>query len=122
MRNLLLMSLIGLAVACGAGAQDIYTGTLETRGGTLFLKRCDLGSTEYRLIDHETDGTRPVATLLKASIVTPTSASVLGIYEEDGADRHALNVLDIQNIAPGKSCHLIDALGDIESASKPDGR
>jgi hypothetical protein len=120
MRHLWLVGLVSLIVPCSAGAQDIYMGTLETRDGTLILQRCDLGGTEYRLIDNETAEGRPVTRLLEAPIVKPTSVTVFGMYEEDGADRHALKVLDIQDIEPGKSCHLMDALGEIETgAAKP---
>jgi hypothetical protein len=120
MRSLLFIGLAGLAMPCGAAAQDIYMGTLETRDGNLILKRCDLGSTEYRLIDDEAAEGKPVAKLMRTPIAKPTSASVFGTYEEDGADRHALKVLDIQDIEPGKSCHLMDALGEMEGeAAKP---
>jgi hypothetical protein len=120
MRNLLLMGLIGLAMPYGAAAQDIYMGTLEAHEGKLVLRRCDLGSTEYRLIDAEDTDGKPVADLLQAPIAQPTSATVLGTYEEDGTDRHALKVLDIQDIEPGKSCHLMDAVSATEAeATRP---
>ena len=121
MRYLALVGMIGLAMPCGAGAQDIYMGTIEAREGTLILKRCDLGSTEYRLIDAEDADSKPVAKLLQGPIVAPTSVSVIGMYKEDGADRHSLKVLDIEDIAPGKSCHLMDALSDMEAAAKSSG-
>jgi hypothetical protein len=107
MRIVCLM-LAGLVAAGSASAQDIFFGTLEKDGSKLILSRCDLGDTRYELRDDSEDDT-PVADWLKRDIVKPTQVSVFGSVEEEG-DGYILTVMAIDDVKPGETCHLSDAL------------
>ncbi|ESQ83114.1 hypothetical protein AEAC466_14725 [Asticcacaulis sp. AC466] len=101
-----------LGLAGSAQAQDIFFGTLEKApDGQVFLSRCDLGSTRYRLVDEAGAAERPVARLADSDIKPPTQAAVYGTVDED-KDGYVLRVMAIEGIAPGKTCHLSDVLTD----------
>ncbi|MDV6330171.1 hypothetical protein [Asticcacaulis sp. 201] len=108
-----------LAMSGTAQAQDIFFGTLEKApDGEVFLNRCDLGSTRYRLVDEAGSSERPVARLADTEIKTPTQAAVYGTVDED-KDGYVLQVMAIEDIAPGKTCHLSDALTEPAPAIHP---
>jgi hypothetical protein len=98
----------GLFLAGSASAQDAFIGTLEKTGDELVLSRCDLGDTRYSLKDDAEDDA-PVAEWLKREIVQPTQVSVFGSVEAVG-DAYILTVMAIDEVKPGVTCHLSDAL------------
>lgn len=100
----------------GAYAQDIFIGTLSTDGKHAILKRCDLGQTEYLLMDRNTEQSAPLAKFMNdhGNEDGFWYAEVFGIYEAKD-ERHGLRVIDIQNLQIGKSCHLLDALKDLDA-------
>ena len=98
----------GLLLAGSASAQDLYIGTLEKDGDALVLSRCDLGDTRYILRD-DTEDDAPVADWFKRDIVRPAQVSVFGSVEEEG-DTYVLAALAIDDVKPGTTCHLDDAL------------
>ncbi len=108
------------AIAVGAptaSAMDFYIGTLSVEDGSVVLERCDLGRTRYLLRDAE--GAEAVAALRR---MPPPArgfwyGEVIGDYVEL-ADGHGLTVSAIEALAPGRSCHLLDAL-DIPDAVTP---
>jgi hypothetical protein len=75
------------------------------------LTRCDLVQNRYVLRD------RPGETLvakLRARLKTlkaPVYAEVFGEYVEvQGEDGNGLDVISLEHVTAGKSCHLMDAL------------
>jgi hypothetical protein len=111
--GLLALAMAG-PIAGTAQAQDIFIGTVGIERGQLVLTRCDLVENRYVLKDGAPE--KPVAALAArlATLKAPVQAEVIGEYEADG-DGNALRVIDIQNVQPGQSCHLLDA------ASSPPG-
>ncbi|KSB90940.1 hypothetical protein AS593_12340 [Caulobacter vibrioides] len=113
-----LCALVGallLGTSAGAAlAQDLYIGTLEVKKDQVILTRCDLAANRYVLRDREGEQEKPVARLrekLKA-LKAPVYVEVIGEYAEiEGEDGAALDVIGLENLKAGKSCHLTDALG-----------
>ena len=98
-------------------AQDIYTGTLHVDADGLLLRRCDLAGNHYRLRDAESATHSPVA----AYLADPQHrngiwiADVVGEYQRVGEiDRLVVEALE--NLQPGSSCHLLDALDALDTA------
>jgi hypothetical protein len=106
--------LLGMATTAFAApglAQDLYVGTVDVQKDQVILTRCDLVQNRYVLRDREGDAETPVARLrdrLK-TLKAPVYVEVIGEYAEVGGD-NALDVIGLENLTPGKSCHLIDAL------------
>ena len=100
------------AFACGqAVAQDIYIGTLSVEGQQLVLRRCDLVENTYALQDAKAAPKK----LVREYVSKPEHrqgvwyAEVVGIYGERNG-RNTLEVLSLDNLTAGKTCHLSDAL------------
>jgi hypothetical protein len=114
-RNLLaaLAALAVTAAPAAALAQDLYIGTVDVQKDQVILTRCDLASNRYVLRDREGEADKPVAKLrerLKA-LKAPVYVEVFGAYVEvQGETGDGLDVIGLENLTPGKSCHLIDAL------------
>jgi len=115
MRRLPRAAWIGAALlalsAAPALAQDLYIGTVEVLKDQVILTRCDLVQNRYVLRDSKDASEKPVAKLrerLKA-LKAPVYVEVIGRYAEQGED-NALDVISLENITAGKSCHLMDAL------------
>lgn len=107
---------LGLLIAGGAHAQDLYIGTAHVREGLVWLDRCDVGGNRYILRDVEAG--KPVAAL-KAKLATlkgPVTVEVIGDYAEEG-ETNILRVIDIQNIQAEKSCHLLDRVDPPKGAA-----
>jgi hypothetical protein len=116
MRNRLFGALCALAVTAPAGsalAQDLYIGTVDVQKDQVILTRCDLADNRYVLRDREGEAEKPVAKLreqLKA-LKAPVYVEVFGEYVEvQSEDGNGLDVIGLENVTAGKSCHLIDAL------------
>jgi len=113
LRALVGAALLG-AVAAPATAQDLYIGTLEVRKDQVILVRCDLAANRYVLRDREGEAEKSVARLREklAALKAPVYVEVIGQYAEiEGEDGNALDVIGLENLTAGKSCHLTDALG-----------
>ena len=112
MRNRIL-ALVGIAMlsATPAVGQDLYIGTVEIQGDQVVLNRCDLAQNRYVLRDRQAERDKPVAKLREQlkTLKAPIYVEVFGQYAEQGED-NALDVIGLENIKPGKSCHLTDAL------------
>lgn len=112
MRNRILLgsALIALA-AVPAYAQDLYIGTVEVQKDQVILVRCDLVQNRYVLRDGKDARDKPVAALRERlkTLKAPVYVEVFGQYAEQGED-NALDVIGLENIKAGKSCHLMDAL------------
>ncbi|WP_240633853.1 hypothetical protein [Caulobacter flavus] len=113
--------LLALASAAGLGlcagpvlAQDLYIGTVAVQKDQVILTRCDLAANRYVLRDRDSEQDKPVAKLrerLKA-LKAPVYVEVIGEYVEIKTDDgNALDVIGLENLTAGKSCHLADALG-----------
>lgn len=112
--NRLLPATFALALAATAApvlAQDLYIGTVDVQKDQVILTRCDLAQNRYVLRDRPGEPETPVADL-RARLKTlkaPVYVEVFGAYAELGEDS-ALDVIGLENLTAGKSCHLIDAL------------
>ena len=101
--------------AAPALAQDLYIGTVDVQKDQVILTRCDLVQNRYVLSDRpkdEGDGT-PVAGLRERlkTLKAPVYVEVIGEYVEvQGEDGNGLEVIALENLTAGKSCHLTDAL------------
>ena len=94
-----------------AAAQDIYIGTLEYREQRLVLRRCDLTETIYYLRDAAEAQDQAVSKFAGDANTRRGLwyAEVIGTYKEEGG-QNALEVIDLQHIQAGRTCHLSDAL------------
>jgi hypothetical protein len=116
MRSKLFGALCALAVTAAAGsalAQDLYIGTVDVQKDQVILTRCDLGDNRYVLRDREGEAEKPVAKLREQlkTLKAPVYVEVFGEYVEvQSEDGNGLDVIGLENVTAGKSCHLIDAL------------
>lgn len=102
---------LALAMASGAVlAQDIFIGTVGVEKAQVVLTRCDLAGNRYILRDRPGEREKPVADLRERlkTLKAPVYVEVLGRYVEQGQD-NALDVIALENLQAGKSCHLADA-------------
>lgn len=104
-------ALLAVLPGAPAAAQDLYIGTVKVEGNQVVLTRCDLVENRYVLRDRETEREKPVATLRERlkTLKAPVYVEVFGQFVEQGED-NALDVIGLENIKAGKSCHLSDAL------------
>lgn len=106
--------MIGMLVALAAAAMpvqegaDVFIGTLELDGTALILRRCDLVENRYTLVD--APGGHVLDTLRKARL--PAYGEVIGRYVEGKDGGSILQVERVEELTPGKNCHLADALVD----------
>ena len=115
MRNRLTLvaALAIAAVAAPALAQDLYIGTIDIQKDQVILTRCDLVQNRYVLRDRKGEPETPVADLrarlktLKAPVYVEVIGEYVEVRDEDG---NGLDVIALENITAGKSCHLMDAL------------
>ena len=106
-----------VATAAPALAQDLYIGTVDVQKEQVILTRCDLVQNRYVLRDRprgegKGEGT-PVAGLRERlkTLKAPVYVEVIGEYVEvQGEDGNGLEVIALENLKAGKSCHLTDAL------------
>lgn len=102
-----------LAAATPALAQDIYIGTVDVQKAQVILTRCDLAQNRYVLRDRDGEADKPVAKLRERlkTLKAPVYVEVIGDYVEvQGEDGNGLDVISLENVTAGKSCHLLDAL------------
>lgn len=84
-----------------ASRADVFIGTLEREGDAIILRRCDLVENRYALVD--APGVNALAAIRKATL--PAYGEVIARYDErDG--RSILLVETVENLTPGKNCHL----------------
>lgn len=109
-------AILGLAAVIGLSAwpvlaQDLYIGTVDVQKDQVILTRCDLAQNRYVLRDAKDEPGKPVAELRERlkTLKAPIYVEVVGRFAEAGDD-NALDVMALENIKAGKSCHLIDAL------------
>ena len=95
-----------IVLPVSAHAQDVFTGMVLTDAQGLILERCHVGSTHYRLVAAP-DAGDPLARLRgqKGRI----QAEVIARYRADGV-AHVLEVMSVERITVGKSCHLAEAV------------
>lgn len=108
-----LYALAVLATAGSALAQDLFIGTVDIQKDQLILTRCDLVANRYVLRDRTGEADKPVAKLRERlkTLKAPVYVEVIGEYVEiQGEDGNGLDVIGLETITAGKSCHLIDAL------------
>jgi hypothetical protein len=116
MRNRLLGALCALTVTALAGpvvAQDLYIGTVDVQKDQVILTRCDLAANRYVLRDRQGEAEKPVAKLREQlkTLKAPVYVEVFGEYVEvQSEDGNGLDVIGLENVTAGKSCHLMDAL------------
>ncbi|WP_165184898.1 hypothetical protein [Caulobacter soli] len=109
-----LAALCALAVTTLAGpalAQDVYIGTVDVQKDQVILTRCDLADNRYVLRDQK--GQTLVAKLRERlkTLKAPVYAEVFGQYVEvPDEDGNGLDVIGLEHVTAGKSCHLADAL------------
>ncbi|RMH92946.1 hypothetical protein EBB59_06875 [Lysobacter pythonis] len=115
---------IGLSAQPALAVTDIYTGTLKTEdsGTDVWLERCDAIRSTYRLLEAApvpADGA-PLATFLRrwGTHRGPIQLTVVGEYHENDGESQ-LRVTTIDNVKPGKSCHLADMLDALEPTPSP---
>jgi hypothetical protein len=114
MRNRIAIgALAAIIVLPGAPAlaQDLYIGTVDVQKNQVILTRCDLTENRYVLRDRNDEREKPVANLRERlkTLKAPVYVEVFGQYVEQGED-NALDVIGLENIKAGKSCHLADVL------------
>lgn len=110
-----LVGAAGLGLCAGpALAQDLYIGTVAVQKDQVILTRCDLAANRYVLRDREGEPETPVAKLRERlkTLKAPVYVEVIGEYVEIKTDDgNGLDVIGLENLTAGKSCHLTDALG-----------
>lgn len=79
----------------------------------LVLERCHVGKTRYRLMAAP-DAGDPLAQLRGMDGLV--QAEIIARYRADG-DAHVLEVMSVETIKQGRSCHLVDALEAYLSSS-----
>lgn len=89
-----------------AHAQDFFTGMVVTDEHGLVLERCHLGGTRYRLI--AADGADDPLVRLRGQKGL-IQIDVIARYRAEG-EAHVLEVLSVERITVGRSCHLFDAV------------
>lgn len=102
-----------MAAATPVLAQDLFIGTLDVRKDQVVLTRCDLAQNRYVLRDRPDNADKPVAQLHERlkTLKAPVYVEVFGEYAEIGGEYgNALDVIGLENLTAGKSCHLLDAL------------
>jgi hypothetical protein len=89
-----------------AYAQDLFIGMVVEDGSGLVLERCQAGKTRFRL--QAAEGTDdPLEEIRgKKGLV---QARIYGHYRAEG-DGHALDVLGVDGVQFGKTCHLVEAI------------
>jgi len=98
---------VGLTIlTVQAHAQDLFTGMVVTDEQGLLLERCHAGSAHYRLVAAP-DAGDPLARLRGQNVLI--QVEVIARYRGEG-DAHVLEVMSVERITVGKSCHLADAL------------
>jgi hypothetical protein len=113
---LMICILVGMPAPTRADARDFYIGTLGVEDGQVILKRCDITGNRYVLRDAPDSETKVIANFLKSG--TSAYGEVIGSYDEEGGvNRLAVHAID--NLTPGKSCHLGDALAGLSKAATP---
>lgn len=113
---LLLTTLLVLTTSAHAERfNDVFIGTIEIADGHATLTRCDLAKNQYELVDEPGQKDGPVQQFLRniEHREGRTYGEVIGSYEEHG-EGNRLVVAELQNLIPDKSCHLLDALEDLE--------
>lgn len=108
-----LCALVALTTAAPVLAQDLFIGTLDVHNDQVVLTRCDLVQSRYVLRDRAGEAEKPVAQLRERlkTLKAPVYVEVFGEYAEiTGEDGNALDVIGLENLTAGKSCHLMDAL------------
>lgn len=108
-----LLALAATAAAAPAVAQDLFIGTVEAREDQVILTRCDLAQNRYVLRDRDGAAEKPVARLRERlrTLKAPVYAEVVGDYVEvQGEEPNGLDVIALETVTAGKSCHLLDAL------------
>lgn len=93
-------------------ALDVWFGTFEVRGKSIYIKRCDIGQTLYKLEPLRNRRILDKVPMKAVKAGEPVSAAVVGSYKEskENSDQHTLLVESINDIEIGKSCHLTDSL------------
>lgn len=93
--------------------RDIFIGTLGREGSDIVLTRCDVSEHRYVLVD--APGAAPVADAARTAL--PAYGEVVGSYSErDG--RAMLQVDRIDQLTPGKNCHLAAAIGQAGQSAR----
>lgn len=113
--NALVLLAAGLALSTSANAQpepsrdiysDIYIGMVVEDNSGLFLERCSGGKPRYRLRAAE-GADDPLAEVRgKTGLV---QAQIFGHYRAEG-DGHALDVIGVDGVKFGETCHLVEAI------------
>lgn len=110
--NLLPILLLAATVAAAEDrVLDHWTGTVESRQGTLYLIRCDLAKTNYRLTELD-PSSGPLLSQLDVRTLEPGQylvARIVAEYRSEG-DQNILAVEGIETAKVGESCHLPDSL------------
>jgi hypothetical protein len=106
---------VAAAAAAPALAQDLYIGTVDVQKDQVILTRCDLVQNRYVLRDRaQGEGNGALVAGLRERLKTlkaPVYVEVIGEYVEvQGEDGNGLEVIALENLTAGKSCHLADAL------------
>lgn len=96
------------AQAQDIAVQDMFIGMVVPDGDGLVLERCSIGKPRYRLRAAERAGD-PFAVL--QGMGDKVQAQVIARYRADG-EVHILEVTSIEDIKPGKSCHLLDVFDE----------
>ncbi len=106
--RLLCVALAALAITghTRAHAQDLFIGMVVEDNTGLFLERCSVGKPRYRLQAAE-GADDPLAQVRgKTGLV---QAQIFGHYRAEG-DGHALDVIGVDGVKFGETCHLVEAI------------
>ncbi len=109
---MLAVSLISMHAAAQTSEADLFIGTLSLDQGEVILSRCDIANNRYVLRDDAETKSDAVAKFRAAG--TPAYGEVIGRYFEE-AGRSGLVVLQIENLTPGRNCHLVSAVNALFS-------
>ena len=111
----LLLPVLAMLLPVQVHAQDIFTGMIVADGEDLVLERCHVGTTRYRLTAAP-DAGDPLAQLRGKDGLL--QAQLIARYHAEG-EAHGLEVLSVERIVYGKTCHLLDAVEAAFSAAEP---
>ncbi len=100
-----------LLVTSTANAQDraldLWIGTIESEQNVLYLKRCDLAQSRYKLTEPDTSAGRLLSQLDVEGLKQGQHlvAEIIAEYRSENG-QHILVVDSIRAVRVGKSCHL----------------
>ncbi|WP_130803175.1 hypothetical protein [Acinetobacter ihumii] len=114
MKNLWMVSFSALLTALSnvpTHAQDIFMGTIVVKEQNFYLKRCTMGADEYLIQSDHPEIFKQLQQLNQN--YTKYWLSLAATVSLDDENNLKLDVKEILDVHPERSCHLNEALDDL---------